>query len=121
MSRAALSIFVFGLYLLATSIVLILSPNTMLGLLGVALATEPWVHILGVVVGTLGLYYVVAARAEVTAFIRATIWVRALVLVGFTGLVLVNIAPMQIIGFGVVDVLGAAWTWMALRPTVTAA
>ncbi len=115
MSRAALSIFVFGLYLLGTALVLLIAPNTLLGILGVAPATEPWIFVLGVVVSALGLYYIVAARAELVAFFRATVWVRALVLAGFTGLVVAGIAPAQIIGFGIIDVIGAAWTWMALR------
>ena len=115
MSRAALSIFVFGLYLLATAAVLIVSPNTMLGLMGVAPATEPWISVLGVVVSTLGIYYIVAARAHLVAFFHATVWVRPLVLAGITGLVVMGMAPTQLIGFGIVDVIGAAWTWTALR------
>ena len=51
---------------------LITTPNTVLGLLGMASATEPWIRVLGVVVGVLGAYYIVAARAELTAFFRAT-------------------------------------------------
>ena len=115
MSRAARSVFAFGLYLLGTAALLVITPNTLLGLLGIAPATEPWIRVLGVVVGALGAYYIVAARAELMPFFKATVWARALVLVGFAGLAAMAWAPVMIIGFGVVDALGALWTWTALR------
>lgn len=115
MSRAARSVFIFGVYLAGTAVALILTPNTLLGLLRVAPTNEPWIHVLGVVVLSLAAYYITAARAESVAFFRASVWVRLMVLVGFTGLAAAAIAPPTLIGFGVVDALGALWTWSALR------
>lgn len=115
MSHAARSVFVFGLYLVGTAGVLTMAPNILLGLLGMTPATEPWIRVLGVVVGALGAYYIVAARAELGPFFRATVWVRALVLVGFGGLAAVGWAPVTLIVFGVIDALGAVWTPTALR------
>ncbi|MCX5761354.1 MAG: hypothetical protein NTW72_07595 [Gemmatimonadetes bacterium] len=115
MSRAARSVFVFGLYLIGTAAVLALAPNVLLGLLGIELATEPWIRVLGVVVGALGAYYIVAARAELDPFFRASVWARALVLFGFCGLAAFGWAPVKLIGFGVLDALGAFWTWTSLR------
>ena len=63
----------------------------------------------------LGAYYVVAARAELIPFFRATVWGRCLVLVGFAALAALEWAPMTFIGVGVIDSLGALWTWSALR------
>lgn len=115
MSRAARSVFVFGLYLMGTAALLMTTPNVLLGLLGMESATEPWIRVLGVVVGVLGAYYVVAARAELGPFLRATVWGRALVLVGFGGLVVIGWAPVTLVVFGVMDALGAFWTWTLLR------
>ena len=44
-----------------------------------------------------------------------TVWARVTVLGGLTALALSGMAPMQIIGFGVIDAAGALWTWSALR------
>ena len=115
MSRAARSVFVFGVYLVGTAATLIVSPNTLLGLLRIAPTTEPWIHVLGVVVLALAAYYLTAARAESVPFFRATVWVRVMALVGFAGLAAASLAPVALIGFGVVDALGALWTWSALR------
>lgn len=115
MSHAARSVFVFGLYLIGTAGILITVPNVLLGLLGMAPATEPWIRVLGVVVGALGAYYIVAARTELGPFFRATVWVRALVLLAFSGLAAIGWAPVTLIVFGVIDALGGFWTWTALR------
>ncbi|MBL0171096.1 MAG: hypothetical protein IPP90_10245 [Gemmatimonadaceae bacterium] len=115
MTAAARSVLVFGVYLMATAAMLIVSPNTMLGLLHIAPTTEPWIHVLGMIVGILGGYYVLSARAGLTPFFHATVWLRVLALVGFAGLAAASLAPAALIGFGVVDCLGALWTWSALR------
>ncbi len=115
MSKAARSVQVFGVYLIGTALVLITAPNVLLGLLRIAPATEPWIRVLGVVVAVLGAYYVAAARAELVPFLRATVWGRAMALVGFVCLAALSWAPPMIVAFGVVDALGALWTWSALR------
>jgi hypothetical protein len=115
MSRAARTIFVFGIYLIATGLVLVVTPNTLLTLLRIPPTTEPWIRVLGVVAAVLGAYYVAAARGEMTAFFRATLWGRALVLGGFSLLVLLHLAPAILIAFGLVDAAGAIWTGVTLR------
>lgn len=120
MSRAARTVFVFGVYLFGTAGVLITAPNTLLGLLGMAPTTEPWIRMLGVVVAALAAYYVSAAQAESVAFFRTSVWVRPLVLVGFICLTALSLAPPQLVAFGVVDAGGAAWTLAALRAASSA-
>jgi hypothetical protein len=115
MSKAARSILIFGLYLIATGVVLAAAPNALLRILRLPPTTEPWVRILGVVVGVLGSYYVAAARQELTGFFRATVWGRGMVLIGFLLLVLLRLAPPVVIGFALVDTAGALWTTLALR------
>jgi hypothetical protein len=115
MTRAARSIFVFGLYLFGTAAILIASPNVLFGIVGIAPTTEPWARVLGVIVAVLGTYYIVAARGEFTAFFRTSVWLRIVVLAGFGGLVAVGWAPAPLIIFGVVDAIGALWTRTALR------
>ena len=115
MSRAARSVYLFGFYLGGTGFLLMAGPNLLLRAMGMPAATEPWVHVLGVVVFVLGTYYIGAARAELTAFFRMTTWGRPAVLAGFIALILLGDAPWQLAGFGVVDVLGALWTSAALK------
>ncbi len=121
MSKAARSMLVFGIYLIANALVLVVTPNTLLGLLRLPLTTDPWIRVLGVVVGVLGAYYVAAARQELTGFFRATVWGRAIVLFAFALLVVLRLVPLTLLAFGVIDAAGALWTRAALRSQMGAA
>src|SRR5207245_896589 len=70
------TILVFGLYLCVLGFILLVTPNTLLGVLGLPLTTEGWIRILGGLVGIAGGYYIQAARHELIPFFRATIWGR---------------------------------------------
>jgi hypothetical protein len=118
MTRAARSTFVFGLYLFGIAGILITAPNILFGLVGIASTTEPWARVLGVLVAVLGAYYILAARSDFAAFFRTSVWLRLVVLAAFVGLVAVGWAPAPLIIFGVVDAIGALWTWTALRSAV---
>ena len=115
MSRAAVSIVVFGWYFLAIGIVMAVVPNVLLAVLRIPPTHEPWIRILGTVVAILGLYYLAAAREENTGFFRWTTMGRTIVLPAFIALVVFAGAPPATILFGVIDAAGALWTAMALR------
>jgi hypothetical protein len=121
MTRAARSVYSFGIYLIALGGVLIGSPNTLLALVRVPTTTEPWVHVLGIPVLGMGLLFVASARAEQTAFFRATVGSRIFAFAALVALALLAIAPPAIAGFGLADLAGALWTWMALRQTAVEA
>jgi hypothetical protein len=70
LSGPARTVFVFGVYLLLLGALLIVAPNSLLGLLRVAPTAEVWIRVLGMVVLLLGAYYVLAALAELRAFIH---------------------------------------------------
>ena len=115
MSKAATSVAVFGGYLVVLGVGLIVAPALVLAPFGFAPPTELWVHVLGVVVTTLGAYYVQAGRTELVPFFRATVFGRAAVFAVFCAFVATGKAPAALALIGAVDLLGAGWTWMALR------
>jgi uncharacterized membrane protein len=120
MSNSARSVFVFGLYLLVLGIVLLVAPNFLLGIFFLPSTTEVWVRVVGMLVLFLGFYYTQAARKEMTDFLRWTVYVRSTVIVFFAVFVLLGFASPPLILFGVVDLLGAIWTGLALRSPKTA-
>jgi hypothetical protein len=115
MSNPAKSVFVHGIYLVFSGLNLIIAPNLLLGLLGIPATSEVWIRVLGVLTLNVGFYFVQAARKEVIEFMRWTVYARLIfmafcvvfVLLGFTGPVLLL--------FGLLDLLGAVWTALALR------
>ena len=115
MTPAARSIVYFGVYILLTGLVLLIAPNVLLSILGLGSTTEVWIRVLGSVVTALGAYYVVMGRAEAVQFFRATGWGRGWIFLSFLGLVAVGLAKPPLVLFGVLDLLGAFWTWRALK------
>lgn len=115
MSRTALSIQAFGVYLLALALGLILAPDLLLSLFRLPPTSEVWIRVVGVVLLTEGIYYWAAARSEAIGFFRATLFARPLVLLCFAAFILLGLANPVLALFGVVDAAGALWTWLALR------
>lgn len=117
MTPAARSIVYFGAYVFLTGLVLLFVPNVLLSVFGFDTTTEVWIRVLGSVVTALGAYYVVMGRAGATAFFRATLWGRSWIFISFLVLVMAGMAKPPLVLFGFVDLIGAIWTWKALRTT----
>ena len=115
MSKAAVSVFVFGLYLAMLGIALLIVPNLLLEMFILPPTNEVWVRVVGMLVLFLGFYYTQASRKEMTDFIRWTLFPRSTVILFFTAFVLLDFAKPPLILFGVVDVFGVIWTAVALR------
>ena len=115
MSRAARSLFVFGIYLCGLGLVLLLIPNLILQVFEAPTTNEVWIRINGMFLLFLSFYYVQAARKELTIFIRWTVWTRVAVVFYFAAFVLLVQAPKALLLFGLIDLLSAIWTWVALR------
>jgi hypothetical protein len=115
MSQAAKSLLVFGIYLCGLGLILLLVPNLILRVFGVPTTNEVWIRINGMLVICLSFYYVQAARSELTSFIRWTVWARVAVIFYFVAFVLLVAAPKALLLFGVIDLVAAVWTWLALK------
>ena len=120
MSNSARSVFIFGLYLAVLGIVLLVAPNFLLGIFFLPSTTEVWVRVVGMLVLFLGFFYTQAARKELTDFFRWMMYPRSIVILFFAVFVLLGFANPPLILFGVVDLLGAIWTGLALRSPKTA-
>ena len=115
MSQAAKSLFVFGIYLCGLGLILLLVPNLILQVFGVPQTNELWIRINGMLVLCLSFYYLQTAGHELTNFIRWTVWARIAVIFYFAAFVLLVSAPKALLLFGLIDLLAAIWTWLALK------
>ena len=115
MSSAARSVYVSGIYLLVVGGILLGAPNTLLMVLGLPPTTEPWIHVAGIPIMAMGMLFASSARAENRWFFRASVWVRVFALISFVMLAVLPVAPAVVVGFGIVDALGALWTRLSLR------
>lgn len=115
MTAAAKSLYVFAIYLFILGVLLIITPNTLLSMFQIAETTEVWIRIAGVLTFSIGIYYFYMAPQNNTVFMVLTAYVRASIIIWFTLFVLMDWVSARIILFGVIDLLGALWTFMALR------
>lgn len=115
MCRAAKSVFAWGLYLLVVGPALMILPGALPEVAGAPPMEEPWIRLVGMLLFLLAFYYLLAARAELTALFRWSVWVRAAVLPILLALVAAGVVPPILLLIGVVDLSGAIWTALALR------
>ncbi|MFC2124810.1 hypothetical protein ACFLU5_08370 [Bacteroidota bacterium] len=115
MSKAAKTIQIFGIYLIVTGLGFMVIPNKILPIMNVAQATEVWVHVMGMVIFLLGIYYIAAAKDESNTFFKVSVFTRSSVVLFFLAFVLLGLGDPVLIGFGFVDLAGAIWTAVALK------
>ncbi len=115
MSKAAKSVFVFGIYLIILGLSLLFFHNKVLELFGLPKTTEPWIYVVSILVLVLSYYCIQSARQEITAFFHLTVHGRILFLLLIICFVLAGILPLILILFGLIDFIGAIWTFTALK------
>src|SRR5215470_7275570 len=115
MSRAATTVFVHGLYLIALSLTLLAVPDVALGLVGLPAHKDVFIYVAAMLVLFLGGFFVVAARNEVTDFFRLSVATRFSVPIFLGAFVLLAQAKVNLMIFAVPDVLLAVWTLLSLR------
>lgn len=115
MSHTGRSILAFSVYIGILGTVLVFNPAPLLSLLGLPMAEDYWVSISGMLLVGLSAYYAFAAYSNLNSFMRLTAIMRCLILPFFLVLVLINMAPWPILILGLVDLLFAGWTFVALK------
>lgn len=113
--RARTSMRVWGYYLAATSGILIGSPNTLLGLVGLPRTDEVWIRVVGMLVGILAYASFQSYRSANAEYMRWSVNARFAVPFFFAAFVAVGWVGPQILPFGAIDAAGAAWTLWALK------
>ncbi|MBX7242299.1 MAG: hypothetical protein K1X92_11170 [Bacteroidia bacterium] len=115
MKSAAKSVYFFGFYLIGLGLILMSFPNFILSLFQFDLTEEVWIRVVGVLALVIGIYYIRTAPSNDSVFLKTTVLNRILVLVCFMLFSIFGWAKVTLILFGLVDFLGAIWTWSALK------
>jgi hypothetical protein len=115
MSKSALSVFVYGIYIVVLGLLFLFFPNACLTILGMKTTGEVWIRVAAWFVIWVGVYYIVAARSESKAFIRWTTYGRPTFIVFLSILVALRMIEPIIIIVGIGDLIATIWTLLALR------
>lgn len=115
MTNSAKTVFVFGLYLALVGLTLLLTPNFFLGTIGMPETNEVWIRFSGVLVMALAVYYVVAARHNLSIILKTTAYIRSTIIIFFAVFVYMDLMKPVMLLFGAVDLAGAIWTYTAMK------
>lgn len=114
MDSSTVSIFVFGIYLVFVGAGFLFIPNIVLPLFKFPRTNEPWIRVMAILVMIIALFYLVAACYILPVIYWTTVFGRIFVFLSFAALVLTKKAQPMLLMFGVIDLLGAAWTLITL-------
>ena len=112
MAGATRSMQVWMIYTLIVGAVLLLFPNTLLGIFQIEETSEVWVRVVGSLVLVLTVLYWFVAKEGSRSMFQATVYGRGLSAIVLTVLAF-TAGPWQLVLFGVVDAAGATWTHLA--------
>ena len=115
MSKAALSIFVYGLYALGAGLTFLFASNVALPMYGMEPAADHWILTVSILTLGLSYYYITAAREENLGFFRMSWKGRTWFFTATLVTVLLGKAPVGMIAVGATDLVLAGWTFWALR------
>lgn len=76
---------------------------------------EVWIRVVGVPLGVLAYYYLMASGREMIEFFRWAISARLFVLACFLAFVALGLAPAALVLVGIIDGAAALWTASCLR------
>lgn len=114
MDAPTLSIFIWGIYVFLIGLFLVFIPGKTLIFFGHEEPKDHWIRVIGIISISLGYFYLNSAQNEVYSFYWASIYARLAGFIGFLALTVFKIAKPKIILFGVIDALGATWTFLTL-------
>lgn len=114
MSAATRSIQVWTGYVTALGLGLLLLPNMILSVFGIAETDEVWIRTAGMLLLGYAAYYWIAVRHDLHSIFEMSVWVRWGVVVVLIVLAIAT-GPWQLVLFAVVDFAGALWTFLTLR------
>ncbi|MDR9366748.1 MAG: hypothetical protein RI575_15535 [Balneolaceae bacterium] len=115
MSRSAISVLVYGIFLAFNGIMLLFVPNALLTPLGIEPTFEVWVRLSGILLMAISVYYFLAARYEIIVIMKATAFIRFTIIFFFSAFALLDFVSPNIIIISVIDLLGGIWTYVMLK------
>ncbi len=118
MSKAALSVFIFGIYLIFLGITFLFFPEMMFAILAEPNPPDIVSRVLGMVFVLFAYIYIRSALDDgegMAKFFMWTVHTRASVIVFLIIFAALGLTSPIIIVFGVIDLAAAIWTFWALR------
>ena len=114
MTRSALSILVFGIYLSIIGCILLVGPNLLLSSIRLPPTSDPWIRLMGMLLLVLAFFYIQSARYGFKPFFTWTLYTRFGAVLVLLPLVLLGVLDPIVLVFWLGDLAGATWTLVTL-------
>lgn len=116
MTRAALSVYMYGLYLVTgVGLPFLLIPHFTLGLFGLSAGDDMWIRFAGVVIGITGGFYIAAVLTRTHILYGWTVPARYVTASFMCVMVAMGKTGLALLAFAALDALTASITWVAIR------
>ena len=116
MTRAALSVYMYGLYLVsAIALPFLVFPHFALGLFGLSAGDDMWIRFVGVLAGIIGGFYIAGVMTRTQPLYGWTIPARYASAVFLALMVVLGKAGLALLIFAALDALTASITWVAIK------
>lgn len=116
MSKAALSVYMYGLYLLGgVALPFLIIPHFTIGLFGLSAGDDMWIRFVGLLAGTTGGFYVAAVLTHTTKFFAWTVPARYLSATFMGVMVALGKVGLGLLLFAALDAFTASLTWLVIR------
>lgn len=114
MTNAAKSVVAWGIYGLLAGMALLFQPDLTLQFLGFNTTSEHWILMVALMMMGLGFYYIVLGITEVKQFFLISTIGRTIFFLTSSIIIIMGKAPISMLIFGVIDLLTAVWTVIAM-------
>ena len=116
MTRAALSVYIYGLYLVSTiTPPFLLFPHFALGLFGLSAGDDMWIRYVGVLGGIIGGFYIAGVLTRTRRIYSWSVPARYATGSFLALMVILGKAGLALFMFAALDILTASITWVAIR------
>ncbi len=115
MTRAALSVYMYGLYLISSGLPFLLIPHFTLGMFGLSAGDNLWVRFVGVLIAIIGSFYVAAVLIRSDRMLSWSVPARYTTATFMAVMVALGEAGLALLIFASLDALTASLTWVAIR------
>lgn len=116
MTRAALSVYMYGLYLVSgVGLPFLLIPHFTLGLFSLSAGDDMWIRFVGLLAGIIGAFYVAAVLTRTHILYGWTVPARYVSATFMCFMVAMGKAGLALLIFAALDALTASITWVAIR------
>lgn len=116
MTRAALSVYLYGLYLVSgVALPFLIVPHFTLAIFGLSAGDELWVRFAGLLAGVIGGFYVAAVLTRNHPVLGWSVPARYVSATFMAAVAALGMAGLGLLIFAVFDALTASITWVAIR------